>query len=106
MSNIEIELTRTLATASEDAYVDTSKGNLTLTPNFSVRKQIFDHETGFSVLILENRNTSEYIFSFRGTEGTSAQDWYTNLRLGTSQWNENNQDVARELEAIKGDGAS
>ena len=99
MSNIELDLVKTLAIASEDAYLDTQKGALILTPNYRVQEQFSDSSTGFSVLILKRDDASEYIFAFRGTEG-SAQDWYTNLTLGSSQWNENKDDIFARLSSI------
>jgi Ca2+-binding RTX toxin-like protein len=42
--------------------------------------------TGFKVIMFKNTTTHEYIISFRGTDPTSPQDWYSNGQWGWNQW--------------------
>jgi Ca2+-binding RTX toxin-like protein len=99
MSNLEIDLVKTLALASDDAYLDFGSGAIPLTPGYDVKEQYSDDSTGFSYLILKKFDAPEYIFAFRGSE-ISIKDWYNNLTLGSSQWNENRNNVAFKIAEI------
>ena len=43
--------------------------------------------TGFSVVLFENDAKRESVVALTGTNGPDAQDWWTNLNLGMTQWN-------------------
>lgn len=50
-----------------------------------------DPATGFSFVVFQNADKTDAIIAMTGTNGPDAQDWYSNLNLGVTQWSEFNR---------------
>ncbi|MBW7900200.1 MAG: hypothetical protein H3C26_01900 [Rhodocyclaceae bacterium] len=57
-----------------------------------------DPATGFSFVVFQNADKTDAIVAMTGTNGPDAQDWYSNLSLGVTQWNDLNR--AKVLAAL------
>lgn len=55
-------------------------------PGWAVFESRRVDETSFQAVVFRNVTTREVIAAFQGTNPATGADWYTNLNLGTNQW--------------------
>ena len=58
-------------------------------PDWTVVAVREDESTGFAAVIYQNAAKTRAIVALRGTNGADPTDWYANLQLGKTQWQNN-----------------
>ncbi len=66
-------------------------GNAIVVDGWRVAGAATDPATGFSFVVFQNAAKTDAIVAMTGTNGLNAQDWYSNLNLGKTQWNDLNR---------------
>jgi hypothetical protein len=96
------------ATRAEDSGI-----GVVILPNWRVFNVIEQESTGFGAVIFRGvyfvagQERTDYLVSFRGTDGRDGRDWLANIQLGLNQWRNAAENLAGTLQTLtNADGTS